>query len=151
MSARTHDGAGLEILDSAECRRLLGSVPVGRIVYTDQAMPAIQPVNFVVHEGAVVIRVRDGSTLAAATRNAVVAFEADDFDREYHRGWSVVVVGHAQEVIDLGTYQRLAELPLRPWAPGSRDHIVRIPLDVVHGRRIPPPAQRQDPSTVLTG
>ena len=36
---------GMEILDSAESRRLLASVPIGRIVFTDRALPAVQPVN----------------------------------------------------------------------------------------------------------
>jgi uncharacterized protein len=142
MTATTFDTAGLEILDAAECRRLLGTVPIGRIVFTRRALPAVQPVNFVLHGDAVIIRVGAGSTLAAATRDAVVAFEADQFDAEYQRGWSVVVTGHAHEVTDPDTYRELAELPLRPWAPGVRDHLVRIPLDIVSGRRIPPPAAR---------
>ena len=137
-----HEVAGMESLDAAECRRLLASVPIGRIVFTDQAMPAVQPVNFLVHEGAVIFRTGEGSKLAAAARDAVVAFEADDIDREYHRGWSVVVVGHAREVTDPPLRQRLSELPLRPWAPGAREHVIRIPIDVISGRRIAPPGQR---------
>ena len=133
---------GMEILDSAESRRLLASVPIGRIVFTDRALPAVQPVNFLVHDGAVIFRTGEGSKLAAAARNAVVAFEADDFDREYQRGWSVVVVGHAREVTDPPLRQQLSELPLRPWAAGSRDHFIRIPIDLIQGRRIAPPGHR---------
>jgi nitroimidazol reductase NimA-like FMN-containing flavoprotein (pyridoxamine 5'-phosphate oxidase superfamily) len=133
----------METLDAAECRRLLASVPIGRIVFTDRAMPAVQPVNFLVHEGAVVFRTGEGSKLAAASRNAVVAFEADEIDREYQRGWSVVVVGQAEEVTEPSLRGRLAELPLRPWARGVRDHIIRIPIEIIYGRRIAPPAQRQ--------
>jgi nitroimidazol reductase NimA-like FMN-containing flavoprotein (pyridoxamine 5'-phosphate oxidase superfamily) len=138
----TYDRAGLEILDAVECRRLLGSVPIGRVVFTDRAMPAAQPVNFVVHEGAVVFRTGNGSKVAAASRDTVVAFEVDEFDREYRRGWSVVVVGRAQEVTDPALRGRLADLPLRPWAPGVRDHVIRIPIEVIYGRRIAPPGQR---------
>jgi uncharacterized protein len=144
MRSEAHDAAGMETLDAAECRRLLGSVPIGRIVFTDQAMPAVQPVNFLVHEGAVVFRTGEGSKLAAASRNAVVAFEADDIDREYQRGWSVVVVGRAEEVTEPSLRQRLTDLPLRPWASGVRDHVIRIPIEIIYGRRIAPPASRHD-------
>ncbi len=74
------DSAGLEILSREECLDLLSSSPIGRIVFTDRALPAVQPVNFCLFEGNVVIRTMAGSKLAAAARNAVVAFEVDDFD-----------------------------------------------------------------------
>jgi uncharacterized protein len=141
MVSRTYEN-GMEILDDAESRRLLASAPIGRIVFTDRALPAVQPVNFLVHDGAVIFRTGEGSKLAVAARNAVVAFEADDIDREYQRGWSVVVVGHAREVTDPLLRQQLGELPLRPWASGSRDHFIRIPIEMISGRRIAPPAQR---------
>ena len=141
MQTEVHNG--MEILDAAECRRLLGSVPIGRIAFTDSALPAVQPVNFLVHDGAVIFRTAEGSKLAAATRNAVVAFEADEIDPEYQRGWSVLVVGHAREVTDPVLRRQLTELPLRPWAAGIRDHVIRIPIEVINGRRIAPPARQQ--------
>ncbi len=50
-------GEDLEILGRAECVALLRSAPVGRVVYTDQALPAIQPVTFVLDgDEAVVVR-----------------------------------------------------------------------------------------------
>ena len=141
MTSHEYDGNGMEVLDADVCRRLLASVPIGRIVFTDQAMPAIQPVNFLVHEGAIVLRTGEGSKLAAASRDAVVAFEVDDIDPDYHRGWSVVVVGHAHEVTDPAARQDLLDLPLRPWAAGRREHVIRIPIEVIYGRRIAPPGQ----------
>jgi hypothetical protein len=39
------NGTTIEKLSRAECLRLLGQVPVGRIVYTRQAMPAVELVN----------------------------------------------------------------------------------------------------------
>lgn len=132
----THDPGELEVLTPTESLRLLGSVPVGRIVFTDRALPAIQPVNFVLDDHAIVIRAGEGSKLAAAIRNAVVAFQADSFDPEYRQGWSVTAVGHAQEVVDPLERNRLDALPLHPWAPGARDHLIRIPVELVHGRRI---------------
>ncbi|MBI3688723.1 MAG: pyridoxamine 5'-phosphate oxidase family protein [Actinobacteria bacterium] len=143
----THDTGDLEILTPAEALRLLGSVPVGRIVFTDKALPAVQPVNFVLDGRAVIIRAGEGSKLAAAIRNAVVAFQADQFESDYRRGWSVTAVGHAQEVLDPIERRRLGALPLRPWAPGDRDHFIRIPVELVHGRRIALPLAEPDDLT----
>ncbi|MEV0831043.1 pyridoxamine 5'-phosphate oxidase family protein [Nonomuraea rubra] len=64
--------------------------------FTDRALPAVQPVAFHLDGERIVIRTGIGSKLAAATRNAVVAFEADEFDPEERTGWSVTVIGHAR-------------------------------------------------------
>ncbi|MCP2259108.1 Pyridoxamine 5'-phosphate oxidase [Streptoalloteichus tenebrarius] len=131
-----YDRTGLEVLDEAECLRLLGSVPVGRIAFTHDALPAVQPVTFVLNGGSVVFRTREGSKLAAATRNAVVAFEVDEFDAATRTGWNVTVVGRARVVTDPDELAELAALDLRPWAPGQRDRYVQISVDLVQGRRI---------------
>jgi uncharacterized protein len=130
------DSAGLEILSRDDSLCLLGSVPVGRVVFTDRALPAVQPVNFVLHDGTVVFRTGAGSKLAAATREAIVAFQADCFDRDSETGWSVSVVGPSQVVTDEAELEQLRQLPLRPWAPTRRDHFIRIALTHVTGRRL---------------
>ncbi|GGS62226.1 pyridoxamine 5'-phosphate oxidase family protein [Nonomuraea spiralis] len=130
------DSSGLQVLSREECLRLLSSAPIGRIVFTDRALPAVQPVNFCLDGESVVIRTSIGSKLAAATRHAVVAFEADEFDPATRTGWSVTAVGHARAVSDPAETARLATLPLSPWAPGSRDHFVVVEAEQVSGRRI---------------
>jgi hypothetical protein len=42
---------GLERLDRDECLRLLASVPVGRLIFTVNALPMVRPVNFALMEG----------------------------------------------------------------------------------------------------
>ncbi|MEZ0074633.1 pyridoxamine 5'-phosphate oxidase family protein [Planotetraspora sp. GP83] len=130
------DSAGLEILSRGECLSLLASTPIGRIVFTDRALPAVQPVNFYLVDGNIVIRTAIGSKLAAAARNAVVAFEADDFDAEMRAGWSVTAVGHARAVDEPDEISRLSLLPLMPWAPGSRDHFIVMVPEQLSGRRV---------------
>ncbi|MFI7415763.1 pyridoxamine 5'-phosphate oxidase family protein [Nonomuraea sp. NPDC049684] len=130
------DSSGLQVLSREECLRLLSSTPIGRIVFTDRALPAVQPVNFCLDGERVVIRTSIGSKLAAATRHAVVAFEADEFDPAMRTGWSVTAVGHARAVTDPAETARLAALPLSPWAPGSRDHYIVVDAEQVSGRRI---------------
>ncbi|MEU8268809.1 pyridoxamine 5'-phosphate oxidase family protein [Sphaerisporangium sp. NPDC049002] len=132
----TLDSAGLQVLSREECLVLLASVPVGRIVFTDRALPAVQPVGFVLDGEHVVIRTTAGSRLASAARNAVVAFEADEFDARAHQGWSVTMVGHARAVQDLAEIERLALLPLTPWARGGGDHFIVMYPQQITGRRI---------------
>ncbi|GII92119.1 pyridoxamine 5'-phosphate oxidase family protein [Sinosporangium siamense] len=130
------DSAGLQVLTRTECVELLSSVPVGRIVFTDRALPAVQPVNFLVVDGHIVIRTGQGSKLAAAARDAVVAFEVDEFDAAMWTGWSVTVIGHARAVVDPQEVARLSLLPLIPWAPGERNQYVVVRIEDISGRRI---------------
>lgn len=126
----------LEVLDREQCLDLLDTVRVGRLVFTEDALPAVQPVNFRLHRGDVVIRVAGGAKLTAATGNAVVAFEADELDPDLRAGWSVTVVGHADLITDVTELVELSGTFLQPWVDGRRDHFVRIRTEKVTGRRL---------------
>lgn len=129
-------------LSREECLALLPTVPVGRLVYTDRALPAVVPVNFVVDRSSIVVRTGAGSALAAAVRGSIVAFEVDEFDRAARNGWSVVVTGQARQVVEPEELARLTALDLAPYAPG-RHHFLVVPVELVNGRRVgaeaPPP------------
>jgi uncharacterized protein len=129
------DGSTLEELSRAECLCLLGTAAIGRISYTRQALPAVEPVNFALDDGVIVIRTDAGSKLAAAAR-AVVAFQADHFDLLLRSGWSVTVVGRCEEVTDGGDLARVDKLGLESWAPGARNHFLRIVPAIVTGRKL---------------
>jgi hypothetical protein len=114
----------------------MGSVSVGRIVYTRQALPAVELVNFALVDGDIVIRTVAEGKLAAATSGAVVAFEADSVDIDRHAGWSVTVVGQARAVID-GAEIRSLELTVPPsWVTREQDHFIRLSPSIVNGRRV---------------
>ena len=130
------DGLTLKQLTRDECLQLMASVPVGRIIYTRQALPAVELVNFVLDSGDIIIRTDYGGKLAAATRGAVVAFEADSVDTDRHVGWSVTVVGQSQEVTDPDEIDRLKQTCLNPWAPGGREHFIRIRPGILNGRQL---------------
>lgn len=127
-------------LDSVEALRLLGSVSLGRIVFTQHALPTIRPVNHILDDGDIIIRTHEGSALTSHTRHAngsgvVVAYEADAIDPDAHLGWSVVVTGYARLVTDpqeLARYQAL----LHPWVKQVMDYAVRIHPDLVTGIRL---------------
>ena len=130
------DGSALRHLSRDECLTLMASVPVGRIIYTRRALPAVELVNFALDQGDIVIRTDRGGKLAAATRAAVVAFEADQLDPAGQSGWSVTAIGPSSEVTDPGELARLRAIGLRAWAPGTRDHFIRISPDMLNGRRL---------------
>jgi nitroimidazol reductase NimA-like FMN-containing flavoprotein (pyridoxamine 5'-phosphate oxidase superfamily) len=128
------NGLALEHLSRDECMRLMATAPVGRIVYTRQAMPAVELVNFALADGAIVIRTDAGSRLAVATSGAVVAFEADSVDADRRSGWSVTAIGCCQAVTDEVELRRLRKLGLQSWAPGRQDYLMKISPVIVTGR-----------------
>ena len=121
-------------LDRAECDRLLATGTVGRVAFTDSALPQIIPVNFAMDGHSIVFRTTATGQLAAACRDAVVAFEVDDVDDQLQTGWSVLVVGDATAITDESEIVRARQLPFAPWAGGERDHYVRITPGIVTGR-----------------
>jgi nitroimidazol reductase NimA-like FMN-containing flavoprotein (pyridoxamine 5'-phosphate oxidase superfamily) len=118
-----------------ECWACLRSVPVGRLVYTERALPAIRPVNFALHGNCVVIWSLRGSKVRSI-RQQVVAFEADHFDPATHTGWSVVVIGKVEVVSDEDELLSVIEAERRPWIAGEFDHVLRIPVQEMTGRRL---------------
>lgn len=130
------DRNGLEVIEREECLRLLAGATLGRLGVTSGALPAVLPVNFWLDGDRILVLTGEGSKLDAAARNAVVAFEADDFDPMYHSGWSVLVTGVAREVTDPGELAALHNAPLARWAPRGNGHLVAIATDMISGRRI---------------
>ncbi|MFG3437596.1 pyridoxamine 5'-phosphate oxidase family protein [Nonomuraea sp. NPDC047897] len=135
----------LEELSPAEALRLLAGAPIGRIVFTRHALPAIRPVNHLVTGGQIIIRSNPGTVLSTevAPSGAVVAFEADELDAERRLGWSVIVTGVARLVSDLEEAARY-RARLRPWVSGEMDQVVRISPEIVTGFRL-----RPAPSTTI--
>ncbi|KWX23147.1 pyridoxamine 5'-phosphate oxidase family protein [Mycolicibacterium wolinskyi] len=129
-------GQELDVLTRRQCLDLLQRVRVGRLVFTEDALPAVQPVNFRLTHDDVVIRVAGGAKLTAATENHVVAFQADELDPDLRTGWSVTVVGHAQPITDVDELVEVAGTFVQPWVDGRRDHFIRIRAEKVTGRQI---------------
>ena len=120
-----------------ESLRLLGSVPMGRVVFTHHALPAIRPVNHIVEGQQIVFRTGTAAAITTAVdgTGTIVAFEADAIDPFNRIGWSVVVVGGARLLRDdaqLGHYRKL----LQPWAAGAKDDVIVIQTDMVTGIRL---------------
>jgi hypothetical protein len=121
-------------LSREKCLRLMATAPVGRIIYTRRAMPAVEMVNFTLDAGDIVIRTAASGKLAAAIRGAVVAFEADEYDPATRTGWSVTAVGHAREVTDPAWIERLRTTGPHPWVPGDQPYFMAITPGTLNGR-----------------
>jgi nitroimidazol reductase NimA-like FMN-containing flavoprotein (pyridoxamine 5'-phosphate oxidase superfamily) len=126
----------LSTISPDRCLALLGSVPFGRVVFTQRALPAIRPVNHIVDGARIVIRSSLGSGITGtAGGGTVVAYEADAIDPHSRTGWSVVVTGTARLVddpVDLARYERL----LDPWVDGRMDRVIAIAAELVTGYQL---------------
>jgi hypothetical protein len=128
------DGAALRQLTRDDSLRLLATAPIGRIIYTRQALPAVELVDFALEGGDIIVRTDRSGKLAAATRGAIVAFEADAVDMEHRSGWSVTAIGPSRAVTDAADIARLQRIGLDAWAPGVREHFIRITPQLLNGR-----------------
>ncbi|WP_329377167.1 pyridoxamine 5'-phosphate oxidase family protein [Streptomyces sp. NBC_01716] len=124
-------------LDRQESLRLLAKTPVGRVVYTRQALPAVLPVNFSLDtDASVLLRTSPDLDLVRAIDGVVVAFEADEFDASTRSGWSVVVTGRATVVTDHAEHERLSQAGPTSWMPLREAVFVRIEAEMVTGREL---------------
>jgi nitroimidazol reductase NimA-like FMN-containing flavoprotein (pyridoxamine 5'-phosphate oxidase superfamily) len=130
----------LEVIDRAECLKLLASEEVGRLGVVVAGRPEIFPVNYVVEGDEVMFRTDAGTKLAAAVRGPVV-FEVDHLDRENHSAWSVIVHGRAHQVSSFDSpvlRRRLMQLSLYPWTGTPKAHLVQLVPRTITGRRVGP-------------
>ena len=128
---------GLEIIGREECVAKLASQQVGRVGVCG-GRPGVFPVLYALLDGDIVFRTAPGEKLIAAALNRELVFEIDSYDVATHTGWSVNVVGAAEEIEDPAELARAEALELHPWAGEVRDRYVRIRTTEVSGRRIIP-------------
>jgi Pyridoxamine 5'-phosphate oxidase len=118
-------------LTRPESLRLLDRVPIGRIVYTVRALPAIVPVSHLIDDGMVVVRTHIGAECAGS----VVAYQADQIDVHARTGWSVTVTGVARRVLDHDEIDAY-EARLAPLIEAHAVETIRIYPEIVTGYRL---------------
>ncbi len=128
------DREGFEVLDRAECLRLLGGAAVGRIAGTSGALPVVLPLRYALDGDTVVFETGPGTTIDFVSSGAVVAFEVDNLHERGHCSWTVMVTGVARPVADSAEAERLRRL-LPDDSAGYDAQFLRISLDLVSGRR----------------
>jgi nitroimidazol reductase NimA-like FMN-containing flavoprotein (pyridoxamine 5'-phosphate oxidase superfamily) len=130
----------MHVIPTDECYRLLGSHEFGRIGVVADNYPLILPVNYRLDGTTVVIRTHPGTILGAA-EHANVTFEVDEIDRARRSGWSVLIRATAEEVREehrAEIIDRTLLSGVEPWAPGDKDHWLRLITHEITGRRIVP-------------
>jgi uncharacterized protein len=123
-------------LSKSDCFEFLERNNLGRLAFVDDLGPIVIPVNYVLDRHVLVIRTDEGTKLQAARSGTKVAFEIDGTDAASGSGWSVLVRGEAAAVADPAELERLGNLPVRPLAPGSKSHYIRVLPALLTGRRI---------------
>jgi len=127
------------VLAADECLSRLARHQFGRLAFWGPAWPIVLPVNYVFEEPNLVIRTAPGSKLEWAP-GSVVAFELDETAPDGAWGWSVLVQGPAFDITDAtDEYSaRLRALGIVTWAPGAREHWLKVSAVEVSGRRFGP-------------
>ncbi len=131
-------------LDETESLRLIARGGIGRIAYQSRFGPAVLPVNYQWHDGAVVFRTAHHSALDEDLQTGIaggeykVAFEIDEIDEAGRQGWSVLLQGPAHRVEAEAESTAATRAGVQPWPDGERELFVRIIPSRITGRRITP-------------
>lgn len=107
----------------------------GRLALSVANVPDIFPINYLAHDGKLLLRTNPGTKLAEMTINRQVAFEIDGIAES--EAWSVVVQGTARVVESQTEIDRLSELPLTPWLQTLKYTFVEITPTSLRGIRFP--------------
>jgi nitroimidazol reductase NimA-like FMN-containing flavoprotein (pyridoxamine 5'-phosphate oxidase superfamily) len=132
----------LEKLEEAECLRLIATGGIGRLVFAGRWDLTVLPVNYKIHNGAILFRTPQDGTTDEDLRTGIadaeyrVAFEIDDFDLKACEGWSVVVQGPAHHLDSEAEQAGARAAAVEPWPGGQRGHYISINPARVTGRRI---------------
>jgi hypothetical protein len=126
----------LDKLTAPECWALLGQNGVGRVGYSERALPVIIPVGYTIVGQRVMLRCR-GAGLAGRLDGQVVAFEVDHVEPGEQAGWSVLVTGTCKVLTAAGEVVRARSVP-PSWAGPDHQTLVAITPGKVEGRRITP-------------
>ena len=135
----------LEKLDEAECLRLISPGGIGRIAFTGRYGLTVLPVNYKLHDGAIVFRTAQDSPTGEDLRTGIahaeyqVAFEIDQINPETREGWSVLIHGPAHHMSSDAERAAVEASGVTPWPRGAREHAIRITPSSITGRRLSRP------------
>jgi nitroimidazol reductase NimA-like FMN-containing flavoprotein (pyridoxamine 5'-phosphate oxidase superfamily) len=130
----------LETLDEGRCLRLISPGGVGRIAFVGRYDLTILPVNYRLVDGAILFRTSADGQMEEDLRTRIahgeykVAFEVDHLDEAAHEGWSVLIQGPAHHLDAIEEQEAASPAGVQPWAPGERNHFIRITPVRVTGR-----------------
>ncbi len=132
----------LEKLEEAECLRLISPGGIGRLVFAGRFDLTVLPVNYIVHNGAILFRTAQDSSTEEDLRTGIahaeyrVAFEVDDFDMQAREGWSVLIQGPAHHLESESELTDARAAGVETWPGGQREHFISIVPARITGRRV---------------
>jgi hypothetical protein len=121
----TSDGRAVDSIERSACLAQLGDGRMGRLAVSIGAVPAGFPVNDAMLDGHAVFETAGATCLQATTSNPLC-----------HEGWSVLVVGTADEITDDARRARAHELLLRPHLPTSAKLVMAMSPELGSRRRV---------------
>ena len=126
--------ATFDELDRSECLELAATHTIGRLAVVLRAgSPLVVPINYALDGEIVVFRTGPGSKLTSLGERPV-SFQVDEVDEAHRTGWSVLIQGVA--FVMSGPP---GDIEIESWAPGDKDHWIRIIPASITGRRISVP------------
>ncbi|WP_287928973.1 pyridoxamine 5'-phosphate oxidase family protein [Arthrobacter sp.] len=129
----TNDEHPGEAMSTQDAWRFLEHTSFGRLAVSVAGVPNIFPINYLAHDGRLLMRTNPGTKLAQLTVNNAVAFEIDGIAES--EAWSVVVEGTARVVESQSEIDALDLLPLAPWIRTRKYTYVEITPSNVSGFR----------------
>lgn len=123
-------------LERGTCLRLLATKTIGRVIYTRDALPAVQPVRYLLDGETIVFASSEATHILGARHGTILAFEVDELDPDTGAGWVVTAVGSASTLCsaEAGSYCPTA---LRPLAgDGDTVDVVAMTSDILTGHRV---------------
>ncbi len=122
----------LESLDESQCRALLAQCSLGRVGVKLGEDLVVLPVYFAIFEGDIIFATEPGTKLSAAVVKTKFAFEVDNANPP----WSVLVIGHGEEIRDRGRAEAARAYLAKDWPVHDGTHLVKIRTERVTGRRL---------------
>lgn len=140
MSTHDYDGQPAPVpgedLGRGTCLQLLGSVQLGRIGLSVDALPVIVPVGFALVGERIVFGAQADPRAVDAIDGVVVAFQADTWDPCAGSGWSVLVRGSARRLVDPADLGPLASGGRLPVWMAEASEVVVMTTEVISGCRL---------------
>jgi nitroimidazol reductase NimA-like FMN-containing flavoprotein (pyridoxamine 5'-phosphate oxidase superfamily) len=140
--AHEHTPPVTDELSQDQCLDLAATAEVGRIAYHGRYGLEVVPVNYRLHEQAIVFRTAVAGTIGEDLRTGIanadyhVAFEIDAIDKTRREGWSVLIQGPAHHIDDPAERALLQQADVQPWPGGEHEQFIRITPARITGRRL---------------
>ncbi|HLQ85061.1 MAG TPA: pyridoxamine 5'-phosphate oxidase family protein [Salinisphaeraceae bacterium] len=129
------------------CEQLLGMHDIGRLALCAESSPEVLPIHYALRDNGIVFRTGPGAIQAAAEQGQHATFQLDRVGEKQRSAWSVMVRGRLEKLDDDSAFDGLPETLTDCQYPC----LVRLQIDQITGRRVPPDGHWVVPTQVWHG